>query len=86
VNRRRLLRRIESGAYANIRFSDFEDLVLSLGFRPERIRGDHFIYRHPLVVERLNIQPDHGQMKPYQVGDLARYIKMYNLKLEDDRA
>ena len=85
MNRRRLLRRLESGAFANIRFSDFQDLVVGLGFELERIRGDHFIYRHKEIVEKLNLQPNRGEVKAYQARDLAGYIKMYNLGLEDDR-
>jgi predicted RNA binding protein YcfA (HicA-like mRNA interferase family) len=85
VNRRRLLRRIESGAHANIRFGDFRDLIEGLGFELVRVRGDHFIYHHERVDENLNIQPLRGQAKLYQVRDLADYIREYNLKLEDER-
>lgn len=38
----------------NIRFTDFRNLILSLGFR-ERIRGDHYIYKRDDITERINI-------------------------------
>ena len=83
MNRRRLLRRIESGAHANIRFGDFQDLIVGLGYALDRVNGDHFIYEHERIVSYLNIQPLGGDAKVYQVRELLKYIREYNLKLED---
>jgi hypothetical protein len=75
MNPKRLWKRIQQGSVHNIDFDDFDDfvrLVQAFGFDFERQRGSHQIYRHPLVLEKLNLQPlRDGSAKPYQVRDLA---------------
>ena len=51
---------------SNIRFTDFRNVLLSLGFR-ERIKGDHYIYKRDDIVERINIQPNGNKAKAYQI-------------------
>lgn len=63
----------------NIRFSDFQKLIKSLGFK-ERISGDHFVYKHPDYPERIVIQPDGNKAKAYQVKQVRQLINKYDLK------
>lgn len=58
-------------------------LIESLGFQYHRTKGSHQVFKHPRTGVELNVQPDRGQAKPYQVRDLAQMIKMHGLRLED---
>lgn len=51
----------------NISFTDLTYLLKSLDFEL-RIKGDHFIYTHPLIIEIVNIQPLGSKAKAYQVN------------------
>ena len=62
----------------NIKFDDLRILLLQLDFL-ERIKGDHFIYKHKNFQERINIQPDGNMAKSYQVRQIRNVIKKYNL-------
>ena len=83
MNRRRLLRRLYSGAVNNVSFSDFTDLVRGYGFELERISGSHQIFRHPVIPEKLNLQPINGEAKAYQLKHFLRLVSRYNIYLED---
>ena len=75
----RLLETILGGrSDANIRFSEIRALMRSLGFH-ERIRGSHHIYRMAGVAEKVNLQRDNGNAKPYQVRQLRRILLKYQL-------
>jgi hypothetical protein len=66
----------------NINFSELRKLVLSFGFN-ERIKGDHFIYSKPGIMEIINIQPmTGGKAKPYQVKQVRNLILRYKLNKE----
>ena len=65
---------------ANIRFSDFCQLMIRLGFR-ERIKGDHHIFTMKGVEEILNLQPREGKAKSYQVKQVRNVILRYDLVL-----
>lgn len=84
MNPRRLLRKIQSGNFHNVSYSDAQRLVGSLGFQLERISGSHHIYAHPDLSEKLNIQMVLGQAKPYQLRQLKALIEEYDLTLEGD--
>ena len=80
---RRLLQTIvDRRSNANIRFSDLRALMRHLGFE-ERIRGSHHIYRKEGVAERVNLQRDDGNAKPYQVRQVRRLILKYDLGGDD---
>jgi hypothetical protein len=83
MDRRRLLVRITGGATANVGFRDFVDLIEGFGFRLHHVRGSHHIFRHPKLPDRLNLQDDRGQAKPYQLRQFLDLVERYNLKLED---
>lgn len=63
----------------NIKYSDFQNLIIDLGFVFERQRGSHVIYYHDGINEFMNIQPDGNKAKAYQVRQLRRIILVYGL-------
>lgn len=74
-----LLQKILQGrSDANIRFDELCRLLRHLGF-VERIRGSHHIFRKQGVAEKINLQRDDGQTKPYQVRQVRRLILRYKL-------
>ncbi len=84
----RLLDRIRRGDVQNVAFGEFVALAplnVALGFRLERVRGSHRIYRHPDVPRPVSLQPARGKAKPYQVRQLLRLLEEYNLLGEVDR-
>ena len=75
----RLLQTILGGrSDANIRFADLRVLMQHLGFE-ERIRGSHHLYRKGGIAEKVNLQRDDGNAKPYQVRQVRRLILKYDL-------
>lgn len=80
--RTRLRQRILEGrSDANIRFDELRALLLRLGF-VERVRGSHHIFRKEGVTERLNLQRDGSNAKPYQVRQVRQAILKYQLEEE----
>lgn len=76
----RLLRTILDGrSDANIRFAELCALMRHLGF-DERIRGSHHVYRRQDVSEKVNLQRDDGNAKPYQVRQARRLALKYQLE------
>ncbi|MDR1687473.1 MAG: type II toxin-antitoxin system HicA family toxin [Clostridiales bacterium] len=63
----------------NIRFIDFRNLMLDLGFEFKRQRGSHTIYFHEKYNVLMNIQKDGSKAKSYQVEQLRNIILKYNL-------
>jgi len=53
-----------------------------LGFE-ERIKGDHHIFTKNGVEEILNLQPNDGKGKPYQVNQVGDVILKYHLRIEE---
>ena len=51
---------------AAIKFTDFQALLQALGFRLERSRGSHRIYRHPDIARPFPIQPEGPDAKRYR--------------------
>jgi len=84
MNRRRLLRRLASGALQNVAFSDMKSLAEGFGFRLDRVTGSHHIFAHSEIPELVNLQEVRGQAKPYQIRQFLRLVERYNLRLEDD--
>jgi predicted RNA binding protein YcfA (HicA-like mRNA interferase family) len=67
----------------DIRFRDFERLLVAFGFELDRQSGTHRIYRHQASRVRMNIQPDKGQAKPYQIRQLLDLSETYGLRLKE---
>jgi predicted RNA binding protein YcfA (HicA-like mRNA interferase family) len=84
MNRRRLLRRLASGALKNVTFSDMKSLVEGFGFRLNRVAGSHHIFVHAGIPELVNLQEVKGEAKPYQIRQFLKLVERHNLRLEDD--
>lgn len=67
----------------NVAFSDFIKLLESFGFNLERISGSHHIFKHPLLLELINIQNVKGKVKPYQIKQFLSLVETYNLNMEN---
>ncbi len=77
--RERVLSQIIDGrSDANVAFEDLCNLLLHLGFEL-RTRGSHHMFRKTGVVEKLNLQRDGSQAKPYQVRQVRNVILKYRL-------
>ena len=77
----KILQSVLSGTQdSNIKFKDLPKLLETLGFDC-RIRGDHFIYTYSGNPEIINIQPDKGLAKGYQIKQIRNYIIKYKLSL-----
>lgn len=85
MNKKKVLDKILSGlSDKNIRFEDLRNLTLSFGFQ-ERIKGDHYIFTRPKIIEIINIQPlRDGKAKAYQVKQVRNLILKYKLNKEVD--
>jgi predicted RNA binding protein YcfA (HicA-like mRNA interferase family) len=68
---------------SSLSFRDLQRLLITLGFRLDRISGSHHIYLHPDVSRPINIQPAGKDAKPYQIRQLRDMIREFGLKLED---
>jgi predicted RNA binding protein YcfA (HicA-like mRNA interferase family) len=66
---------------ANIRFDDLRKLLERLGFE-ERIRGSHHIFRKSGIQDKVNLQRDGNNAKPYQVRQVRSVIVRYKLASE----
>jgi len=63
----------------NIPYTDFQNLIIDLGFEFQRQEGSHRIYRHPIYKVNMNIQAGGNKAKGYQVRQLKAIIKKYNM-------
>ena len=73
------LRRLLSGTSdAAIRFDDVCSLLESLGF-DKRVKGSHHLFRKTGVEERINLQREGNNAKPYQVKQVRAVILKYKL-------
>jgi predicted RNA binding protein YcfA (HicA-like mRNA interferase family) len=73
------LRRLLSGTSdAAIRFDELCSLLESLGFE-KRVRGSHQLFRKAGVEERINLQREGSQAKPYQVKQVRNVVVRYKL-------
>ncbi len=62
----------------SIRFDDLRQLLLSLGFEM-RVRGSHHIFRKAGIEEKVNLQRDGNEAKPYQVRQVRNVLLKYHL-------
>ena len=82
---RKLLERLQNGAYQNVAFDDFVALIEVFGFYETRSRGSHRLFAHPICEEELNLQPKHGEAKPYQIRQFLNLVEGYNLSMREDQ-
>ena len=80
----KVLERLLSGtADANIGFDDLCRLLQRLGFEM-RTRGSHHVFRRPGIEEKVNLQRDGNNAKPYQVRQVCSIVLKYHLELGED--
>ena len=63
---------------ANIRFAELCHLLQAKGFRM-RASGSHHIFTRPGVRERINLQREGANAKPYQVRQVRKILANYKL-------
>jgi len=64
----KLLLKILSGTSDNnIGFDELRNFLITLGFTERTTGGSHRIFYRDGIEEIINIQPNRGQAKPYQV-------------------
>ena len=63
----------------NIRYGDFQNLIVNLGFDFVRQNGSHTHYKNKDINKRMNTQADGTKAKAYQVKQLRDIITMYGL-------
>ena len=63
----------------NIRYTDFQKLIIALGFKFLRQKGSHTMYFNSKINAFINIQKDGKKAKAYQVKQLREIILNYNL-------
>jgi len=63
---------------ADIGFDELCALLTHFGFAL-RVRGSHHIFSKPGVVERINLQRDGTNAKPYQVRQVRNIMVRYKL-------
>jgi hypothetical protein len=79
----KLLSKIITGkSDANIPFEQLCQLLRKLGF-DERIRGSYHIFTQNRIEEILNLQPQQGKAKAYQVKQIRNLILKYKLEEND---
>ncbi len=80
-----LLARLMAGAVTNVSFPDAQRLTEALGFEQLRVAGSHHLYARNGIPEQLNLQDRYGQAKPYQLRQLVKLIRRYDLSIEEDK-
>jgi len=75
---------LSQGSVNNVAFRDFTDLIEGFGFEFDHIIGNHHMYRHPTVGQRMNVLPVRGEAKPYQGRQFLRLVEQHQLRLDDD--
>ena len=75
----RTLRRLLSGTSdAGLRFDDLCVLLESLGFE-KRVRGSHHLFRKAGVEERIILQREGNNARPYQVKQVRAVVLKHKL-------
>ena len=72
------------GAVRNVDFLDMVNLIEGFGFRLIRINGSHHIFGLTGLPKTINLQPDSGDAKPYQIRQFLKLVERYRLTLEDE--
>jgi len=63
---------------ASWKFTNLCQLLQRLGFEM-RISGSHHFFRKPEVAEAINLQPQGGKAKPYQVRQARKVLQKNKL-------
>lgn len=82
MNKRKLLAKAERSPHS-LSFAEFVSLMEGFGFRLKRQRGSHHIFACHGVAQIMDVQPDDGKAKRYQVEQLLDLVQRHGLTLED---
>ena len=82
MKKKKLLAKILSGS-KNIQFDEMVSLIEAFGFRLDRVNGSHHIFKHPDIIEIVNIQNRKGKVQPYQIHQFLALVEENNLTLEE---
>jgi predicted RNA binding protein YcfA (HicA-like mRNA interferase family) len=63
------------------KFSDLQKLLLAHGFRLDRVRGSHEVYRRDNVPEHMTIQPNGKEAMDYQIREFLRIVREYQIPM-----
>lgn len=75
----KLLLKILSGSSdRNISFDDLRGFLKKMGFK-EYIRSSHHMFRKEGVEEKINLQKEGNNAKPYQVKQVRNIVQKYGL-------
>ena len=84
MSTKRVLQRVLSRTSdASIGFDDLCQLLGSLGFEM-RVRGSHHLFRRAGVEEKINLQREGHEAKPYQVKQVRAVILRHGLAGGDE--
>ena len=79
MSTKKTLQQVLSGTSdASIRFDDLCSMLESVGFA-KRTKGSHSIFRKAGVEERINVQREGNNAKPYQVKQVRAVMLKYKL-------
>ena len=59
----------------NINYTDFQNLIIDLGFGFKRQKGSHVMYYNKNIREFINVQKQGNKAKDYQVKQLREIIE-----------
>lgn len=76
----KLLRRFLDGE--KLTFTEFQRVLEVYGWRLERVRGRHHIYRHERAPRPLPIEPDGKDARAYQLRQARAMIERHGLDRE----
>ena len=83
MKKKKLLEKILSGS-KNIKFDEMVTLVEAFGFRLDRIKGSHYIFKHPDLIGIINLQNRKGKIQPYQIRQFLALVEENNLTLKEE--
>lgn len=63
-------------------FAEFQRVLEAYGWRLERVRGSHHIYRHKGAPRPLPIEPDGKDARAYQLRQARAMIERHGLDRE----
>lgn len=75
-----------AAAQSGMPFEVVVALLEPLGFRLDGVQGSHRIYRHPEVPRPIALEPEDGQAKASEIGELLDILDRYDLPGTRERA
>jgi len=78
-----LIQILKGQSDANINFQNLVGLMQKFGF-DIRVSGGHHIFRKEGVLEKINLQKEGNNAKPYQVRQVRNIILKYKLGVKSN--